>query len=107
MSVPEDKTCKGLVPLFCFALIGIWAAMLCRRNTIAGGTVGGLVFAFSNVIAQDLYYHYLHHDPCANVIYLGPATCLFIDSVVGSVIGGLFGSVVWFSLRLRAKARIN
>ena len=107
MSVPEDKTYKGLVPLLCFAVIGIWAAMLRGRNTIAGGAVGGVVGAFSNVLAQYVYYNYLHPDPWANVIYLGPENCLCIDPVAGSIIGALLGSVVWVSLRRRAKARTS
>jgi hypothetical protein len=107
MSVPEDKTFQGLVPLLCFALIGIWAAILRGRNTIAGGAAGGVVGAISNVITQYVYYHYFHRDPRANVIYLGPETCLVIDSVMGSAIGCLLGLVVWAGLRLRAKARTS
>ena len=107
ISVPEDKTYRGLVPLLGFTLIGIWAAMLRGRNTIAGGGVGGVVGAFSNVLTQYLYYHYFRDDPHANVIYLGPETCLFIDSVAGLMMGGLLGSVVWISLRLGAEARTS
>jgi hypothetical protein len=107
MSVPEDKTFQGLVPLLCFALIGIWAAIWLGRNTIAGGAAGGVVGAISNVITQYVYYQYFHRDPRANVIYLGPATCLVIDSVMGSAIGCLLGLVVWVGLRLRAKARTS
>jgi hypothetical protein len=68
VSVPEDKTCQGLVPLLCFALIGIWAAMLGGRNTIVGGVTGGVVGAFSVVITQYIYYHYVRLDPFACVI---------------------------------------
>jgi hypothetical protein len=107
MSVPEDKTYKGLVPLLCFALIGICAEMLRGRNTIAGGAVGGVVGAFSNVLTQYLYYNSLRPDPWANVIYLGPATCLLIDSLAGAIIGVLLGSVVWLGLRLRAKVKTS
>jgi hypothetical protein len=109
--VPEDRTYRGLVPIFCFALIGIWAAILSGRNTIVGGATGGVVGAFSNVVTQYLYYHYLCHDThvnvidLANVVYLGPETCFVIDSVAGLIMGSLLGSVVRVGLRLRAWAR--
>jgi hypothetical protein len=105
MSVPEDKTYQGLVPLLCFALIGIWAAMFHGRNAIGGGAGGGIIGAFSNVITQYIYYHYFHFDPYANVVYLGPVACLVIDSLAGSIMGGLLGSIVWVGLRLMAKTR--
>jgi hypothetical protein len=104
-SVPEDRTFKGLVPLLCFALIGVWAAASRGWSIIRGGAAGGVVGAISNVATQQFYYQHLHNDPFASVTYLGPATCLVIDSVVGVILGLILGSVVWLSIWLRAKAR--
>ncbi len=104
MSVPEDKTFRGLLPLLCFAFVGIWAAALRRWSIIAGGAAGGVLGALSNVATQYFYYQHLHHDPFANVVYLGPETCLFIDSAAGSILGVVLGSVMWLSIWLLAKA---
>jgi hypothetical protein len=105
MSVPEDRTCTGLIPLIGFALIGVWAAGLWGRSVIAGGVAGGIVGAISNVATQYVYYRVLHDDPFANVNDLGIETCLTIDSIAGSIVGVLIGSIVWVSLRLRARPR--
>jgi hypothetical protein len=105
MSVPEDQTLTGLVPLLCFAFLGVWAATLRGWSIIGGGAAGGVLGALSNVATQQIYYSYVHEEPFATVIYLGPATCLVIDSVAGIVLGLAFGSVVWLSTCLLAKAR--
>jgi hypothetical protein len=107
MSVPEDRTLKGLLPLLGFALVGVWAAMLRGWSIIAGGAGGGVLGGFIQVATQLFYYHLLHYDWFANVIYLGPETCLVLDSLAGLIVGVLLGSVVKLSLWLGAIARSN
>ena len=86
------------------ALLGVWAATLRGWSIIGGGAAGGVLGAMSNVATQQIYYGYLHQEPFANVIYLGPTTCLVIDSVAGFILGLASGSVVWLSAWLLAKA---
>jgi hypothetical protein len=101
LSVPEDTTLRGLIPILCFVLIGIWTAVLSERNSLVGGAAGGVVGALLNVTAQCLYYHYLPFAPAENVrdvpnvSYLGPETCFVIDSPAGLIMGTMLGSVVW------------
>jgi hypothetical protein len=102
MSVPEDKTPRGLIPFFGFALVGVWAAIWRRWNVVAGGVAGGVVGAIANTTAQYVYYRYFHSDWFANVVYLGPAACLINDLSAGSVIGLLLGTLVWVALRIGA-----
>ncbi len=95
MSVPEHRTFVSLIPLICFAGMGVWAARLRGWSVIAGGVAGGLFGAVSNVAMQYCYYNYFHHDPFARVIYLGPGFCFIIRAVVGSVAGSVLGLIAW------------
>jgi hypothetical protein len=105
MSVPEDKTLRGLIPLFGFALVGVWAAIWRGWNVLAGGVAGGVVGAIANTTAQYVYYRYFRSDWFANVVYLGPGACLIIDLSEGSVIGLLLGAFVWVVVRVVAGAK--
>ena len=95
MSVPEQRTFVSLIPLICFAAMGVWMARSRGVNVIAGGVAGGLVGAVSNVATQYFYYHYLHQDPFARVICLGPGFCFIIRAVAGSVAGSVLGLIAW------------
>jgi hypothetical protein len=105
MSVPEDRTFQGLTPLVCFVLLGIWASWLRGWNFVAGGVVGGVLGAVSNVGVQYFYYRYLHYDRFANVIYLGSGLCLIVDSIMGAIAGLLLGAAVWALFWLGAMAQ--
>ncbi len=95
MSVPEHRTFVSLMPLMCFAVMGVWTARLRGMSVIAGGVAGGLVGAVSNVATQYFCYHYLHHDPFARVICLGPGFCFIIRAVAGSIAGSVLGLIAW------------
>ncbi|MGO9468404.1 MAG: hypothetical protein ACLQIB_51570 [Isosphaeraceae bacterium] len=95
MSVPEHRTFVSVIPLFCFAGIGVWTARMRGWSVIVGGVVGGLLGAVSNVTMQYCYYQYFHYDPFARVIYLGPGFCFIIRAVAGSVAGSVLGLIAW------------
>ena len=107
MSVPEQKTLRGLIPFFGFALVGVWAANWRGWNVIAGGFVGGVVGAIANTTAQCVYYRYFRSDWFANVVYLGPRACLIIDLSAGSAIGLLLGALVWVALQCSRELTIE
>jgi hypothetical protein len=91
MSVPEDRTLKGLLPLLGFSLVCVWAAMLRGWSVIAGGAAGGVLGGFIHVATQLFYYHFFHYEWFASVIYLRPETCLVLDSLAGLILGVLLG----------------
>jgi hypothetical protein len=95
MSVPDTRTFVRFLPPICFAVIGVWMAVLRGWSAIPAGVAGGLVGAFSTVATRIVYYRYWHYDPYANVNYLGPEYCLIVNSLAGSVAGAVLGVMAW------------
>jgi hypothetical protein len=95
MSVPDNRTFAGFMPPICFAIMGVWMARLRERSAVPWGVAGGILGAMSTVATRYFYYGYLHYDPYARVIYLGPEYCLIVNSVAGSVAGAVAGLLSW------------